>query len=207
MIAHVRGLLVAATADSVVVDVAGVGYRCLVPASTRARLPHSGQELLLHTSLQVREDSMTLFGFLTREEFDLFELLLKVEGIGPKVALSVISASTPQSLRQAIALSDVAALCRVPGIGKKTAQRIILELKEKVGAAFPDGDLEAAVGAREGGGRGLADARAEAMEAMVVLGYGRTEAAEALTRALKEAGAEPDAATLVRLGLKHLFRG
>jgi Holliday junction DNA helicase RuvA len=206
MIAHVRGQLVAATADSAVIDAGGVGYRCLVTGSTRSRLPAMGQEVLLHTSFQVREDSMTLYGFLTQEEYDLFELLLKVDGVGPKVALSVLSAMTPDSLRRALAFEDITALCRAPGIGKKTAQRMVLELKDKVGAIgvetipLPGGAMPAAAA-------GAPDARLDALEALMALGYSRPEAAQALEKAAKEAGEAPKTETLVRLGLKHLFRG
>lgn len=206
MIAHVRGPVVGSTPESVVVDVGGVGYRCLVPTSTRSRLPGVGHEVLLHTSLQVREDSLTLFGFLSREEFDLFELLLRVDGIGPKVALGVLSAAAPEAVRRAIAFEDITALCRVPGIGKKTAQRLVLELKDKVGIVGS--------GAAVGGDSGAVgvdslpgDAYSEAMEALGALGYSRAEAAEALVKAGREAGDEPDLSKLVRLSLKHLFRG
>lgn len=208
MIAHVRGELVGAAADFVVIDVGGVGYRCLVPNSTRSRLPATGQQVLLHTSHQVREDSMTLYGFLTLEEYDLFELLLKVEGIGPKLALGVLSGSTPDLLRRAIALNDITALCRVPGIGKKTAQRIVLELKDKVGSVgleeegLPDG-LPGAGGPSAVAG----DVSGEAVEALMALGYSRAEAAAGVERAKKEAGDAPRLETLVRLSLKHLFRG
>jgi Holliday junction DNA helicase RuvA len=206
MIAHVRGQLVAATADSAVIDVGGVGYRCLVPNSTRSRLPATGQEVLLHTSFQVREDSMTLYGFLTQEEYDLFELLLKVDGVGPKVALSVLSAMTPDSLRRALAFEDITALCRAPGIGKKTAQRMVLELKDKVGAIGVE-TIPLPGGAMPVAAAGAPDARLDALEALMALGYSRPDAAQALEKAAKEAGEAPKTETLVRLGLKHLFRG
>ncbi|HYF95078.1 MAG TPA: Holliday junction branch migration protein RuvA [Symbiobacteriaceae bacterium] len=207
MIAHVRGELAAATADSAVVDAGGVGYRCLVPTSTRSRLPAVGQEVLLFTSLQVREDSMTLYGFLTAEEYDLFELLLKVEGIGPKVALSVLSATTPDSLRRALALEDITALCRVPGIGKKTAQRMVLELKDKVGAiGVAPIPLPGGVPAAPTVG-GAPDARLDALEALAALGYTRSDAGQAVEKAAREAGEQPKTETLVRLALKHLYRG
>jgi Holliday junction DNA helicase RuvA len=205
MIAHLRGELVATTPDAVVIDVGGVGYRCLVPASTRARLPAAGHEVFLYTSLQVREDSMTLYGFLTSAEYELFELLLRVEGIGPRVALGVLSATTPESFRRAVAYEDIAALCRVPGIGKKTAQRLVLELKDKVGAVGPA--LPAGGAAPAPAAPGAPDPLADALEALLALGYGRTEAAQALERARQEAGEPLRVETLVRLGLKHLYRG
>lgn len=207
MIAFVRGALFAAATDSVVIDVGGVGYRCLVPASTRNRLPATGQEVLLHTSHQVREDSVTLYGFLTREEYDLFELLLRVDGIGPKVALAMLSATTPESLRRSIAFEDITALCRVPGIGKKTAQRLVLELKEKVGSIGPVQGLSELPAAAAASGGGGSDVTADALEALMQLGYSRTDAGQALEKAYKEAGDESRVETLVRLSLKHLFRG
>lgn len=205
MIAHVRGTLVATSADSVVVDVAGVGFRCLVPSSTRPRLPAVGDEVRLHTSLQVREDSLTLYGFLTREEFDLFELLLRVEGIGPKVALGILSSATPESLRRAIAFEDVSALCRAPGVGKKTAQRIVLELKDKVGT--PVKAAAAAETLPSSAAPGAPDAYADALDALVQLGFSRSDAGVALERALAEAGEGAGAEVLVRISLKHLYRG
>lgn len=207
MIAHVRGELVASTQDSVVIDVGGVGYRCLVPASTRTSLPAVGQQVLLHTSHQVREDSVTLYGFFTREEFDLFELLLRVDGIGPKVALSMLSSTTPDSLRRAIAFEDITALCRVPGIGKKTAQRVVLELKEKVGAVGPAQPLSGTGSLPAAAFSGPVDAVSEAVEALMALGYARPDAAQAIDKARREAGESPTVENLVRFGLKHLFRG
>ena len=207
MIAHVRGQLVASAPDSVVVDVGGVGYRCLVPASTRSRLPASGHEVLLHTSMQVREDSMTLYGFLTQEEYSLFELLLTVDGIGPKVALGVLSATTPDSFRRAVAFEDITALCRVPGIGKKTAQRMVLELKEKVGNVGPVQPLGGTGALPAEAVPAAADAFMDAIDALISLGYARVEAAQAIDKARKEAGDAPKTETLVRLGLKHLYRG
>lgn len=206
MIAHVRGQLMAATADSVVIDVSGVGYRCLVPTSTRSRLPAMGQDVLLHTSFQVREDSMTLYGFLTSEEYDLFELLLKVDGVGPKVALSVLSSTTPDSLRRALAFEDVTALCRVPGIGKKTAQRMVLELKDKVGSIGVE-TIPLPGGVPAAAAPGPSDARLDALDALMALGYTRADAGGAIEKAAREAGDAPKTETLVRLALKHLYRG
>jgi holliday junction DNA helicase RuvA len=207
VIAHLRGSVAVVGSDYVVVDVCGVGYKCLIPSSTRLLLPGTGQEVLLQTSLQVREDSMTLFGFGSSDEFDLFELLLRVEGIGPKVALGVLSASNPDAFRRAIAFDDLTALCRIPGIGKKTAGRLVLELKDKLGG------LELSDGRKALHPQGLAVTPgnagpfAEALDALEALGYSRGDAGTVLERARPEAGDEPSTETLVRLGLKHLFRG
>jgi len=207
MIAHLYGEVVAVAPDSVVVDVGGVGYRCLIPNSTRSRLPSVGQMVRLLTSLQVREDALTLYGFLTPEEHELFNLLLRVDGIGPKVALGILSAITPESFRRAVALEDVAALCRLPGIGKKTAQRLLLDLKDKVGSLGAADGAEVAALAAAGGGAPAGDAWADAFEALISLGYSRVEASRALDQARPEAGEAPTVERLVRLGLKYLFRG
>ncbi|MEW8979205.1 MAG: Holliday junction branch migration protein RuvA [Symbiobacterium sp.] len=204
MIAHLRGELVSATADSVVIDVAGVGYRCLVPASTRSRLPAVGSTVQLYTSLQVREDALTLYGFLTPAEHDLFGQLLRVDGIGPKVALAVLSTTDPEAFRRAVLFEDIDTLCRIPGIGKKTAQRLVLELKGKVDLLGSPSGVPGATGAAT---PPQGDVWAEAAEALCALGYTRTEAMEALARARGEAGDAPTVETLVRLGLKQLYRG
>lgn len=208
MIAHLRGRLHAAGPDQVVVDVGGVGYRAYVPASTRSRLPATGREVFLYTSLQVREESLTLYGFLDRAELELFEALIGVSGIGPKVALAILSAASPEELRRAIALGDVAFLTRLPHVGKKTAQRLVLELKEKLGgmAGAAKGQPGAAAAAAEGAAPAdpALQAWSEAMEALVSLGYTRAEASEALEQV--RPGLPPDAGTaeLVRAALRWL---
>lgn len=206
MIAHLRGVVALAGTDFVVIDVGGVGYRCLVSTTTRSRLV-TGQEVLLHTSMQVREDSLTLFGFGSAEEFELFELLLRVEGVGPKVALGVLSAVTPEAFRRAVAFEDLAVLTRIPGIGKKIAQRMLLELREKVGVPGPAEGLTGAGGATQAGQSAESSPAMEALDALLALGYSRPEAAQGLEKARREAGENPRTETLVRLALKHLFRG
>ncbi|BDG60807.1 Holliday junction branch migration protein RuvA [Caldinitratiruptor microaerophilus] len=205
MIAHLQGRLVRAGADHVVVDVAGVGYRVLVPASTRERLPGAGREVLLYTSLQVREDSLTLFGFLTQGELELFEALLTVSGIGPKVALAILSAASPDEVRRAIVLEDTAFLTRLPQVGRKLAQRLVLELRERLsGSARPaaDGGPGPAAPAHP-----AAQAWADAAEALAALGYPRPEALRALEAIRPQAGDGAEAAALVRLALRWLGGG
>jgi holliday junction DNA helicase RuvA len=133
VIALLRGEVIDRGEGSVVVDVHGVGYRVLVPSGVAIPLP--GRGVTLHTSLQVREDSMTLYGFLERDELRLFELLLTSSGVGPKLALAALTALRPAALEAAIAEGDLAVLTGVPGIGRKVAERIVLELKDRVGAA------------------------------------------------------------------------
>src|SRR5215475_14955671 len=132
MISRLRGEVVARSATGVVIDVGGVGYLVNPTASAR-RKAEPGGEVVLETYLHVREDALQLYGFAEPAERELFELLLSVSGVGPKVALGIISSSTPADLRRAIALEDETRFVAIPGIGKKTAQRILLELKEKLG--------------------------------------------------------------------------
>ena len=171
MIASLRGRVVARRLDGVVLDVNGVGY--LVQATQRALAKaQTGKEVALDTYLHVREDVLQLYGFAEPAERELFELLLSVSGVGPKVALAILSNSTPGDLRRAIALEDETRFVAIPGIGKKTAQRIVLELKEKLGPAeslveVPGQDLVA-------------------RDALVELGYSLPEAERAL------AGTDPE---------------
>lgn len=132
MIAYLRGNLLQRTADSVIVDVNGVGYRARVPASTLERLGDIGTQIELYIHTHVREDDISLYGFSTTDELDLFELLLSVSGIGPKVALGILSSASPNEIRGAIASGNLEILSGIRGIGKKTAQRLVLELKGKV---------------------------------------------------------------------------
>jgi len=160
-----------------VIDVNGVGYLVSVPANSAAYLNAEGEEVLVHTSMIVREDEMSLYGFSGKGELDAFKKLIGVSGVGPQAALAILSALTLDQLKQAIVFEDAKALQRANGIGKKSAERIVLELKDKFTAAAPDGsylDAGAADVAMDQGGRG------EAISALVALGYSRGEAASAL---------------------------
>lgn len=190
MIGFVRGKVAGRTTEGCFVDVAGVGYRLACSATTLAALPPDGGEVRLWTHLHVREDVLALFGFATESEQRIFEALLGVNGVGPKVALQVCSAFTPEALRKSIVTDDVAAISSVPGIGKKTAQRMILDLKEKL--ALPDLEV---VGARP-------DALSKARSALENLGYSAGEVRVALGEA-----APPDEASvedIVKSALKVL---
>jgi holliday junction DNA helicase RuvA len=165
MIAHLRGKVVARMLDGVVLDVNGVGYR--IQTTLRAlRKAHGGDEITLDTYLHVREDALQLYGFAEPAERELFEHFLSVSGVGPKVALAILSGSTPADLRRAIALEDTTRFVAIPGVGKKTAERVVLELKEKIGA------LEVIDVPREH--------ELVARDALVELGYSVTEAERAL---------------------------
>jgi len=141
MIGRIRGEFVAAGADAVTVDVGGVGYEIAVTGRTFAELPGIGSEIVLHTHLHVREDQLALFGFTTADDRDLFRLLMGVSGIGPKVGLAILATMTANDLRRVVATDDAAALTAVPGIGKRSAQKLLLELRPKLDV--PDGDLQA----------------------------------------------------------------
>ena len=175
MIGAVSGILVETYPDGALVDVAGVGYRVHSPVSVVSRLPSPGRKLRLYTHLHVREDALTLYGFTTAEERDLFEILIGVNGIGPKGGLAVLSVYAPDALRRAILGEDVDALTLIPGVGKKTASRMILELKEKIGA----GD---AIPALAGTTAVVREALGEVRAALLQLGYSTTEAREAIER-------------------------
>jgi Holliday junction DNA helicase RuvA len=175
MIGAVSGTLVEIYPDGALVDVGGVGYRVHSPVSVLTRLPAPGKKLRLYTHLHVREDALTLFGFTTSEERDIFEVLIGVNGIGPKGALAVLSVHAPDALRRAILGEDLDALTMIPGVGKKTAARMILELKEKLGAF--DGDLVPA-----GASVVVREALGEVRAALLQLGYTTTEAREAIER-------------------------
>lgn len=196
MIALVRGVVARRTPDGVVVDVGGVGYAVRLAALDGA--PPRGEEVELHTSLQVREDDMTLYGFPTVDQLELFELLLTTSGVGPKLALAALGVHDPTTLRAALASGDLGALTAIPGVGKKVAQRLLLELKDKVGAAGDAGRPGA--GAEDAGTAVAADPRSEARAALRALGYSAAET----QAALQGVGRDGDAGELLRAALRRL---
>jgi Holliday junction DNA helicase RuvA len=171
MIALVSGKVAVRRVDHVVVDCGGVGYRLAVSAETLRHVPAAGREVMLHAHLVVRDDALALYGFATEEERELFLMLLGVQSVGPKVALAVLSGGPPREILAALAAGDVARLQAVPGIGKRTAERIIVELREKVGASLP---AEAITVTRSD------DPVSLAREGLVALGYSAQEADELL---------------------------
>jgi holliday junction DNA helicase RuvA len=196
VIAHVRGQVAHRDTTSVVVDVHGIGY--LVHVTPGARIPARGEPVELHTSLQVREESMTLYGFTERSSLVLFELLLTSSGVGPKLALAALGTHRPEVLRTAIAGGDLATLTAIPGVGKKVAQRLVLELKDKVGG--PTGGTLASTN----GEAGTVDAGVlgEVRDALLGLGYSAGEVQSALAE-LGTAEGE-DTSALLRRALRHL---
>jgi Holliday junction DNA helicase RuvA len=180
MIARLHGTLVAKGPQHVVLDVHGVGYGVSIPLSTFYRLPDEGAELSLLVHTHVREDAISLFGFLTADEKNLFERLIAVSGVGPKLALAILSGIEPPDLVQALRSGDVARLVRIPGVGRKTAERLVLELRDKLPPPEqgPTRATASASGARE-----------DLLAALTHLGYSRPEAERALVRAQED---QPD---------------
>ncbi len=171
MIAAVRGEVMVRRPDHVVIDAGGVGYRLTVSAETLKAVPATGREAFLHAELIAREDSLALFGFASEEERDLFGQLISVSGVGPKVAIAALSGGPTRELLRAIAAGDAKRFQAVPGIGKRTAERIIVELREKVAGALEE---EVVLAASDG------DPRALARDGLVNLGYAPLEAEQLL---------------------------
>lgn len=171
MIALISGAVAVRRADHVIVDCAGVGYRLAVSGQTLAQVPAVGQPVVLHTHLVVRDDALALYGFATEPERDLFLMLLGVQSVGPKVALAVLSGVPARELLAALAGGDVALLQSTPGVGKRTAERIVVELREKVGTSLPDDVISVTRSD---------DPASLAREALIGLGYSPVEAEELL---------------------------
>ena len=194
MIAFLAGRVAARTAGHALVDVNGVGFRLFMTTRALAALPAEGDEVTVHTYLHVREGEMTLYGFEGPSEREAFEALLGVNGVGPKVALATLSALSPDELAAAVASDDVALVSSVPGVGKKTAQRIILDLSDRL-----DGFGPSATGsAVRGGGAGVAETR----EALLAMGFSGAEVAAALKGA-----PDGEARTLLKHALQRLGGG
>jgi len=177
VIALISGVVAARRHDHVVVDCGGVGYRLAVSAETLRHVPAVGQPTTLHTHLVLRDDALALYGFATEEERELFLMLLGVQAVGPKVALAVLSGGPPRELLRTLAAGDAARLQAAQGVGKRTAERIIVELREKVGATPPEGAISISRGD---------DPHLLARDGLVELGYSPQEAEEMLGRASGE---------------------
>ena len=197
MISYIKGELTEILEDSIVVEAGGIGYRIMVPGSLFGGLPGTGKTIKVYTYFQVKEDAMSLYGFFSRDDVNMFRMLIGVSGIGPKGALGILSALTPDELRFAVLAEDAAAIARAPGVGKKTAQKCILELKDKLDLqeAF---EIKSAHAAQAAQGTGE-DPRDEAIQALTALGYSAAEAMRAVRRA-EGATAEE----LIRSALKQV---
>ena len=192
MIAYLNGMLAGKGLDSIIVEVGGIGYRVLLSSRSIARLGNVGDRVRVITHLQVRDDGLTLYGFTHQEEKDLFMRLTAVSSVGPKVALSVLSTYDPAEVASAIAAEDLAAIQRVPGIGKKMAQRIVLELKESFGD-----ELQAVL---SGQSKKSLNAKKGALEALLSMGFTSEES----ELALKGAPDEASETILLQYALKRL---
>lgn len=202
MIAYLKGNFMHTGGEYIVVEVAGVGYKVFVPASIFSRLPATGGEVQVHTYMHVREDAMQLYGFLEPDELELFEILLQVSGIGPKVALTILSAMPALSFRMAVINEQLSALTAIPGIGKKTAQRMVIELKDKLVKLTTRGEAELPPAAAAGEPAGID----EAWQALVALGYTAGEAQRTVRKITMAPGAPESVSEIVRLALRELAR-
>lgn len=205
MIAKLKGIIDAKGEDWLVIDVSGVGYLVEASSRTLAALPGEGEAAEVFTMMLVSENSIRLLGFATSGERQWYGLLAEVQGVGPKVALALLSALSPAELTSAVAMSDAAMLTRAQGVGPKLAKRICLELKDKApamsGAAGGGAALARVSGALEADAPSQA---ADAVSALVNLGYGQAQAGAAVASVLAEAGENADTAQLIRLALKAL---
>lgn len=204
MISYLRGELAAVEEQKIIIDVGGVGYGVYMSQQAMTLLPACGNEVKIHTYLNVREDAMQLFGFLTREDLEVFRLLIGVSGIGPKAGLNILACLSPDELRFAVLSGDAKAISAAPGIGKKTAEKLILELKDKL--KIEDVLEHAAHGEDNASQNGLENTdtnmQAEAVQALTALGYGSSES----LRAVKKTS--PDCATVedvLKEALKYLL--
>lgn len=199
MYAYFKGKIAVKEPDLVIIEVAGIGYNIRISSGTASLLPPVGEEAKLYTYTAVREDAIALYGFLTKDDLDIFKLLIGVNGIGPKGGQSILSVMSPDELRFAILSGDAKMIAKAPGIGAKTAQRIILDMRDKV-------SLEDTLHAGEEEVRvdpSVSDALREAVEALTALGYGVTEATRAV-KAVKDAE-QMTVEDILKASLKHLI--
>lgn len=204
MISYVRGELAAVEPQKAIVDVGGVGYGVYMPQQALSLLPQPGNEVKLYTYLNVKEDAMQLFGFLTKDDLEIFKLVIGVSGIGPKGGLNILSCMSPDELRFAIMSGDAKAISAAPGIGKKTAEKLILELKDKL--RIEDVLEHAAHGSSAEGevpdASSDSSMQAEAVQALVALGYGSAESMRAVKKTSAECASVED---ILKEALKYLF--
>lgn len=194
MIAHIAGVFEDLNNNKIVVDVNGIGYEILVSASVLGQLPPQGEFLKVYTHQHVREDDLSLFGFSSTEEKELFQILITVSGIGSKTALAIISAIDRNRLTNAIITSDIATLSSLPGIGKKTAERLALELKDKLGS------ISTTIGPIQAANKNTKDA----IDALQQLGYNSREISKALTAIESDITPDSEVEVLIKKALKYL---
>ena len=200
MFEYIKGKLTEANPSRAVIETNGIGYSLLIPLNNFSKLPAIGAETMLYASFVVREDSQKLFGFLMREQRDLFESLIEVSGIGPKTGLCLVGHMDIPELQAAIAQNQIALICKIPGIGKKTAERLIVEMRDKIkkvtGKASGLYPLEAA--------DGETGVVSDAISALVNLGYNSSQAQKAIKNALTKIQGEPELAKLITSALRNI---
>lgn len=197
MIAHLKGELTLKEQSHIIIDVQGVGYEVVIPTSVHKRLPNIGENIKIYTHTYVREDRFVLYGFLQLSELELFGKLLKVSRVGPKVAVSILSTLNDREFKLAVAKEDIEVLKEVKGIGKKTAQRLILEMKSKI-------DLDR-IKEEEESSQSIAKVkREEAVEGLMNLGYNVQEARKAVTEACKDLDEAAEVEEIIKLALQKL---
>jgi Holliday junction DNA helicase RuvA len=197
VIAHVAGTLAEKKPTEVIIEAAGLGYRLAIPASSFERLPAVGQPVKLLSTYVIRDDARLLFGFATEAERGVFEAMIAASGVGPKTALAALSAMSPSEIRDTVVAGDAAMLTRIPGVGRKLAERLIVELRDKLSRM--DG-LEAAGVVGDGP---IAEARADARSGLEALGLGRAEAERRLRVVLRNHPGSKSAEELIRLALRE----
>lgn len=199
MIARLSGTLIEKSPSHIVVDCGGIGFRMSVSLTTSEQLPSVGEHAIVHTHLIVRDDGIELVGFATPSEREMFLLLIAIPGVGTRIALSILSAMSVAELQHAVLANNLVVLQRIPGVGKKTAERLVLELREKIASVSIE---------REGVGE-FSLLLSEALQAMVVLGYNRAQAEKALRTAfetMRQQGQSPSVETLIKHALRILHQ-
>lgn len=201
MIAYLKGIVAEVTETKVVLDVNNIGFQIFISSREAAAMPGRGEEVKIYTYMNVKEDAMQLYGFLNEDDLEMYRLLLNVNGIGPKAALGILSVLTADDLRFAVLSDDVKSISKAPGIGGKTAQKMILELKDKLSLedAF---EKRFAASAKAAEASEMNDAKAEAVQALTALGYSNSDALKAVRKA--EITEEMDTETILKLALKQM---
>ncbi len=200
MIGYLRGTLALIRENEIIVDVQGVGYRLAISALTLSALPKPGSQIQLFTHMQVREDAIALYGFLEQDDLDMFELLIGVSGVGPKAALGILSLMSANDLKFALLSADVKSISKAQGIGQKTAQRVVMELKDKVSLEEAFTQRSAIAGAEPAEN---SQAVSDAVQGLTALGYSAAESMKAVKSV--ENGESLDAQQLLKAALKKLF--
>jgi len=202
VITFIKGKLVRATPALAIVEVGGLGYKILIPASTYPHLPQIGEDVFFHTALIVREISQTLYGFIIEEERDCFEEVIGISGIGPKTAINLIGHLPIEKMHQAVTSNDIASICKVPGIGKKTAERLMIEMRDrytKSSKHYLPSDFAIKLES-DPEGQKITDA----MNALINLGYNQSTAQKAIKKSLKMLPDSVDLPTLITNALNHV---